>query len=522
MRASLGRNSSIIWYLLLIVVLAMSMLPQFYLFSHITDDAYISFRYADRLAHGKGLTFNPGEKVEGFSNPLWTLIISVLVYLTSLPTFEIAKFLGILCSMLTFICVWKIFRQSQSDFESSIANFGLFSVMLLVNPGFHVYMTAGLEGPLLMFLLTAGVSLSLAKKSSHNYVSAIVFGLVSITRPEGLLYALLWFVFTFRKINTKSTLGQELLRLLMIFLPWVFYQSFRMLYFNDFLPNTFTAKPPGAFGGDKFGIGYLLPWLGALGGFVTIGLISILKINHSKQDKAIFKSCAGLIITSIIFVVYARGDWMPFGRFTTPIWPIVCLCLITWIQSVLEKLNEYSLIRLPGIAKVIIAIGIIFSSILVWTIPIIQYGGNHDINMLMRGHDQAKVGKWLTENVREGTTVATFRLGGISYFAPKMIFWDLYGLTDKEEAKFISRGRPGGNENDPVLKRVPKILALVSVSYSPSGGEGEEKKMRKWVDKHYSFIKAFPQGNWGTFDIWILKGTTDIMINGSLIPSEGQ
>ena len=36
------------------------------------DDAYISFRYAQNAIRGYGLVFNPGERVEGFTNFLWT------------------------------------------------------------------------------------------------------------------------------------------------------------------------------------------------------------------------------------------------------------------------------------------------------------------------------------------------------------------------------------------------------------------------------------------------------------------
>src|SRR5574341_1385921 len=36
------------------------------------DDAYISFRYAQNAIRGSGLVFNPGERVEGFTNFLWT------------------------------------------------------------------------------------------------------------------------------------------------------------------------------------------------------------------------------------------------------------------------------------------------------------------------------------------------------------------------------------------------------------------------------------------------------------------
>jgi arabinofuranosyltransferase len=39
----------------------------------LTDDAFISFRYARNLVEGHGLVYNPGERVEGYSNFLWTL-----------------------------------------------------------------------------------------------------------------------------------------------------------------------------------------------------------------------------------------------------------------------------------------------------------------------------------------------------------------------------------------------------------------------------------------------------------------
>src|SRR5690242_17979411 len=38
-------------------------------------DAFISMRYARNLALGHGPVFNPGERVEGYTNFLWTLIL---------------------------------------------------------------------------------------------------------------------------------------------------------------------------------------------------------------------------------------------------------------------------------------------------------------------------------------------------------------------------------------------------------------------------------------------------------------
>src|SRR4051812_8768436 len=41
------------------------------------DDAYISFRYARNFAHGDGLVYNLGERVEGYTNFLWTVILGL-------------------------------------------------------------------------------------------------------------------------------------------------------------------------------------------------------------------------------------------------------------------------------------------------------------------------------------------------------------------------------------------------------------------------------------------------------------
>ena len=40
------------------------------------DDAFISYRYARNLVEGSGLVYNPGERVEGYTNLLWTLWIA--------------------------------------------------------------------------------------------------------------------------------------------------------------------------------------------------------------------------------------------------------------------------------------------------------------------------------------------------------------------------------------------------------------------------------------------------------------
>ena len=40
------------------------------------DDQMVSMRYARNLVDGQGLVFNPGERVEGYSNFLWTMVMA--------------------------------------------------------------------------------------------------------------------------------------------------------------------------------------------------------------------------------------------------------------------------------------------------------------------------------------------------------------------------------------------------------------------------------------------------------------
>src|SRR5207237_5759490 len=59
------------------------------------DDAMVSMRYAKNLAHGFGLVWNPGgERIEGYTNPLWVLFMS-LVHLLPIPQIKTSLFVQI-------------------------------------------------------------------------------------------------------------------------------------------------------------------------------------------------------------------------------------------------------------------------------------------------------------------------------------------------------------------------------------------------------------------------------------------
>ena len=47
------------------------------------DDAYIGYRYAKNLAEGKGLVFNPGERVEAYTDPLYVVLLAPAFWVTN-------------------------------------------------------------------------------------------------------------------------------------------------------------------------------------------------------------------------------------------------------------------------------------------------------------------------------------------------------------------------------------------------------------------------------------------------------
>src|ERR1700690_2789807 len=60
------------------------------LYFTLIDDAMVSMRYAQHLAHGFGAVWNIGEKpVEGFTNPGWMLLMAFF-HLYSIPGSKIS------------------------------------------------------------------------------------------------------------------------------------------------------------------------------------------------------------------------------------------------------------------------------------------------------------------------------------------------------------------------------------------------------------------------------------------------
>ena len=92
----------------------------------LTDDAFISFRYVRNLLEGHGLVFNPGERVEGYSNFLWVLELAAIWRALGVAPEDAAPWLSVAFTAGTIgALAWWVYRLP------SLRNRGLVGWMAL-------------------------------------------------------------------------------------------------------------------------------------------------------------------------------------------------------------------------------------------------------------------------------------------------------------------------------------------------------------------------------------------------------
>lgn len=215
----------------------------------VCDDAFISFRYAKNLTDGLGLVYNAGEFVEGYTNFLWTIFLSVGMFF-HLDPIHVSAGLGILFYFLTLFVLYKTGttayeiragkRYKSFYFPIAFAGFALHSHG-------QIFATGGLETSLFSFLLLTGtVFLLLSDRGLHLLTGFFLLVLAIMTRPDGALFYIFAFLYTalfkFRHTDYKTYFTNQLalqLPFIFIFLP---YWIWRYTYFGWFFPNTFYAK----------------------------------------------------------------------------------------------------------------------------------------------------------------------------------------------------------------------------------------------------------------------------------------
>lgn len=150
----------------------------------VTDDSWISVRYAENLARGHGPVWNPGgERVEGFSNP-GLVAVEALADLAGWSALSAARVLGVLCGAA---CVLAVLVRGRAVVGTSAAAVG--SVLTACSAPFALWAVGGLETLPVALVLTLAV-LELARPDGGRpAVAAALLAVLPWLRPEGLVVA---------------------------------------------------------------------------------------------------------------------------------------------------------------------------------------------------------------------------------------------------------------------------------------------------------------------------------------------
>lgn len=297
----------------------------------VTEDAYITFRAVENLFAGQGLVYNPGERTEVYTHPLWMLC------LTLLKSFGLPLHSGAILLGLVFSGAALAILGAQSFARRPVA-FPFAIVALVSISGFRDFATAGMEYSLLYLLLV--LLFTLLEKGSildRPFAIGALLALLYLARPEMGLVLAYYSLFAAREgVSFADGRLQLRFRAMAAFGAAIVllaggYHLFRAVYFHDIFPNTYYAKA-GLAAYYKQGLLYLAHTL-TYGPAILIALAVLAGALIFHRARALFPRRLqaanlrelGATVLAGFYIVRVGGDFMAF-RFFLP--EIVMLALI--------------------------------------------------------------------------------------------------------------------------------------------------------------------------------------------------
>jgi hypothetical protein len=214
--------------LVLTLLLIVSRVTLFEVTHFTTDDAYTTYRYARNIAAGEGFVYNPGERVQGTSSPLYTLYLAGITRIVGYSVLPLAsRVTGIAADILTLWLLWTICHQ----FSLAVKTVG--GLLFALFPKINLIGISGMEAPLVtMFMLLSWFLLQRANMKT----SLLVCGFVLLTRADSGLWVLL--LIAAAAVQSRIT-WKALILPLVIYGGWML---FAWQYFGSWIPHAVTAK----------------------------------------------------------------------------------------------------------------------------------------------------------------------------------------------------------------------------------------------------------------------------------------
>jgi hypothetical protein len=443
---------------LVCLVLLLLMAARF--FDHTYDDAFISFRYAENLVRGDGLVFNPGERVEGYSNFLWILLIAPFLALSSAPE-AIVGLIGVAASIGLLLAVVRFSPECESMPEL----IWLAPLLVATSPPLAVWTTGGLETPLYVCLVVWAVGQGMQGVDGGKFpgAAAWVVAAAALTRPDGVGVAFALAAMLALLLRGRPGFAAAFARwcgsFLVVFLPFV---AWRWFYYGDLLPNTFYAKIGSDTAQLARGLRYVRGFFESGGYWLLVPLIGLPWLGRDRKGLLL----AGMTAALLAYPVLVGGDAAPMFRFMVPALPLLFLLLALAAAAAAERFKPGRTARL---VVGLLALALVARA--AW--PAFQ--GEHARLVEIDRTEVAgwkEIGQYLGSIASPDESVAVITAGAIPYFS-RLRAIDMLGLTDRtiarSEVHGVGRGFAGHEKHDVeyVLDRRPTYVVVGTYGLSP-------------------------------------------------------
>jgi arabinofuranosyltransferase len=203
------------------------------------EDSFICFRYARNLIEGRGLVFNRGERVEGYTQLAWVLELAALWSWLGIRPEHGSLLLSVACTAATLLCTLRLALATPAKSAGWVTAW-IATGLLAVSASFAAWTTGGLETRQFTLLVLVGTALFASGATARG---SLLLGLATLTRPEGALVALVCIGWRLGTARGQAPRWRILLAAAGPFALLAGAQLvFRILYYGDWLPNTFHAR----------------------------------------------------------------------------------------------------------------------------------------------------------------------------------------------------------------------------------------------------------------------------------------
>jgi arabinofuranosyltransferase len=318
------------------------------------DDAFITLRVVDNFHNGHGLRWNPVERVQVFTHPLWCLTLIVVTGVFGKLAMT-TLWLSIVASIAAFALVVPRPGRNNSDLV-------LLALMIPASKAVVQYSTSGLEGPL-SFLLLGLFALACGglepEWNRRDRWVPLFAAAIFLTRQDLLLLvaplSVAWLV--------RKGVARAAMPLLGGAGAVAVWEIFSLFYYGSLVPNTALAKlNTGLPLSVKViqGFRYLSDFVARdpSGFFVlTLCLFLLVAVRRDLQALAV----AVGVTLYVLYIVWIGGDFMSGRFFTAP--------LFLAVAETVRTTGDSS--RVP--AKAIAGIGI--TSMLLVAVQLLGFNG---------------------------------------------------------------------------------------------------------------------------------------------------